>query len=475
MDVVEWSREPTGPLSVPVVGLSQPVGFLFPWSSRDLRRQLVRAGLNIAAYIEMLSRSVAINGANVSPLLLIGSPAPPGHESGTRFASIQAWDVGERGTRAHWLQVFDQRPSRTRRRDRSRPVNWLAGKRILLLGCGALGAPIAEHCVRAGAAMLLLVDNGSVNPGILIRQPYRGCDIGRRKAEAMADRLRDVADFAPAIFADSGDAIRVKADDLTNFDLVLDATASRAVAQRLERLRREVSAPPPMIAVMVGHDCEHAIATVALTASSGGGVDLLRRLSIRERDDRLTSLREDLYPSLPRTEPFLPEPGCSDPTFVGSAADLGGLAARLLNASVEFLSTASNEDTPTAAAVVLRASLGEATYSHYWPNDVVRRDVNTGYEIRIARAALASMRTEAVRAANWGGSPKRPEGCCWARSIRPATSCGSIRRWVRLLAVGLRRTGSGSKSASCRTGLPRSPGGPEDSALSWVRGTPIRG
>jgi len=71
-----------------------------------------------------------------------------------------------------WIPVVEARPEVTRRRDTGTSAAWLTGKRVLILGCGALGAPAAEICVRAGAAEATVADNGVVHPGILVRQPY---------------------------------------------------------------------------------------------------------------------------------------------------------------------------------------------------------------------------------------------------------------------------------------------------------------
>ena len=79
----------------------------------------------------------------------------------------------------HWLgtaevnraTVYETRPETTTRRDPPAPTRWLAGRRVLVLGAGALGAPVAESCVRGGAAEVTIVDSGRVHPGILVRQP----------------------------------------------------------------------------------------------------------------------------------------------------------------------------------------------------------------------------------------------------------------------------------------------------------------
>ncbi len=78
-----------------------------------------------------------------------------------------------------WVQVYDGRPESVLRRTPARPTDKLARAKILLLGCGGLGAPIAEHCVRSGAARLHIVDSGTVSPGVLSRQPYEDADIGK--------------------------------------------------------------------------------------------------------------------------------------------------------------------------------------------------------------------------------------------------------------------------------------------------------
>lgn len=88
-----------------------------------------------------------------------------------------------------WVRVYDGRLESVLRRAAERPTSKLAGAKILLLGCGGLGAPIAEHCVRSGAACVRILDSGFVSPGVLSRQPYEDADIGKPKAEALASPL----------------------------------------------------------------------------------------------------------------------------------------------------------------------------------------------------------------------------------------------------------------------------------------------
>ena len=89
-----------------------------------------------------------------------------------------------------WLYVDDVRHGVHTRRDSDRPVDAFQGRSIELWGCGALGSWIAEFLVRAGVAEITLRDPGRVTKGLLVRQNYTELDVGRPKAEALADRLR---------------------------------------------------------------------------------------------------------------------------------------------------------------------------------------------------------------------------------------------------------------------------------------------
>ncbi|MFI7284078.1 ThiF family adenylyltransferase [Micromonospora chersina] len=396
----------------PAVALPEPVGFAYPNSREELLTALAGQGLAQRDYRELREFTRDFNGGirngygPAPDLLLLGSPAPDRHAVPSRIAHVAAWalDVGEDLDEVGWLTVFDQRPRITTRRDTTRPAQWLVGKRVLVLGCGALGAPTAEFCVRAGAAETYVIDDAEVRPGVLVRQPYTFADIGRNKAMALAERLGAVnrdALVRPIPF----DAIGFLTGEppMPEVDLVIDATANRSVASALEWARWTADGrQPPLLSMMVGHDCERAAATLALPGASGAGVDILRRLGITaSADGDLYDLLDDFFPGHPRGVPFQPEPGCSDPTYVGSAADLAAFAGHLLNDGLAILTSAekaydtafprrwaSVARTPTAGAA------GAARQRLSWANDHVRLDPVLRYQMRVDPAALASMRRE---------------------------------------------------------------------------------
>lgn len=69
----------------------------------------------------------------------------------------------------------------------------LAGKRVLIAGVGGVGGAVAEAVARAGVGRITLLDHDEVNLTNLNRQLVAlHSTLGRRKAEAMAERLRDI-------------------------------------------------------------------------------------------------------------------------------------------------------------------------------------------------------------------------------------------------------------------------------------------
>jgi integrative and conjugative element protein (TIGR02256 family) len=158
------------------------------------------------------------------------------------------------------------------------------------------------------------------------------------------------------------------------------------------------------LSVMVSHDCSIGAATLALPGANGAGVDILRRLAVTaSEDDELADFLDAFHPDLPRTGRFLPEPGCSDPTYVGSAADLTAFAAWLLNDALTVLGMAPHETAPKRWATVVRSpSAGRprlASQRRHWPEPLLRADQQHGYQIRLDRTALADVRREVTRMA----------------------------------------------------------------------------
>ena len=234
----------------------------------------------------------------------------------------------------HWCPVREDRPEVTRRRDTGSPLRSFAGKTVTVWGCGALGAPIAEWLARAGARKLILYDNASVAPGILVRQPFTDAEIGRNKARVVAKHLTAIRPRDLEVEVRSRNVLRTaleREDWHDGADVVIDATASLAVATKLERVRRMHPQEAEIVSMIVGHTAHHALAAVVPPGYSGAGADVMRQVKLAcGRRRELRGFVAEFWPDPARTRIFQPEPGCSDPTFTGSGAEVAALAATML-------------------------------------------------------------------------------------------------------------------------------------------------
>jgi NTE family protein len=296
--------------------------------------------------------------------------------------------------RVDWCEVREARPEVTVRRDAATPMAAFAGLRVEVWGCGALGGWIAECLARAGVAQLVLRDQARVGPGVLVRQPYDDDDIGDPKAEQLARRLRRVAPEVEVVahranLLDDPLEIGLPCDA----DLVIDATASRAVASKLERAVARHRGPRPVLAtVMTCRAAERGLLLVSSADASGGPVDLVRKAQLAIVTDRSADHFRNAFWGRD-AEPFQPEPGCSEPTFRGSAADAMALAGSLLSLLGRDLHA------PTTAAAHLIAlpharldSRDRPAVHLSWDTDHVLVDEHEGYQVRISADADATIR-----------------------------------------------------------------------------------
>ncbi len=238
-----------------------------------------------------------------------------------------------------WCQILEDRPEIISRRDMGTSMTWFARKKVLIAGCGALGSWAAEIAARAGATEITLVDNNIVKPGVLARQNFMLDDIGTNKAKALARRICAIAPCC-SVHEQSQEAHRFltdKLDHLMTFDLILDCTASSVFQMKVERdwdlFRDRV---PPIVSIVIDGTASHCISVVISNGTFGGiwsGYLSLKKHLCTEGSH--ATLIQAFYADHSTHRPFLPEPGCSDPTFVGSTADVMALLATTLNLAVE--------------------------------------------------------------------------------------------------------------------------------------------
>jgi proteasome lid subunit RPN8/RPN11 len=149
--------------------------------------------------------------------------------------------------------------------------------------------------------------------------------------------------------------------------------------------------------MVFGHRADMALMTFAVDGATGITLDLDRRAKIAFANAANgRQMLDEFWPAAP--DPgrlFQPEPGCSDPTFVGSAADVFSLSSAMLNMLSRWLTA---EDRTRSRAYALRAPARfekrnfPAEFEFAWPADRIFDDAQQGYQIRLSPAAEKELR-----------------------------------------------------------------------------------
>ena len=428
----EWPEEP----SAAAVLLSKPLSHQFPSKIGELINELHKRGVSRNTLILLLRCALIRSEKDVPLLLVIGAPmrgvqgveVPKQHltawwidgetANALRLAMPKTSDSEElRNLRAdyeeayfkvleqqsiHWCPLLEDRPEIIVRRDIETAASWFRGKTVTIWGCGAIGAQIAEGVVRGGAARLLIYDSARVKPGVLIRQPYEDLEVGEFKAIALMERLQRVRPdlVVEAFVADVKRAVLDREDWSDGADVVFDATASRAVLAKLELTRKNHFQPVPIVSMVFGPRAQRAMLLVTGAGHTGGPLDLSRsaKLSLLLENQGKPFL-DDFFPKSP-PRPFQPEPGCSEPTFIGSYSDVASLSHLMLNAVPAILGTIHSAAAEARFYAPLNEGHGTATQLRFpVEGRLCSNDPTSGFEIRISRTAWLQMQDHIGRSA----------------------------------------------------------------------------
>ena len=394
--------------------------FEFPRSVRGLTDELERHGIDYVPLLQLLATTSLYTAFGMPMLVVLGTPMRRVDPGGPLLPHLEVWEISadaadelrklnaffhpisgleEMGQNAvekvvqwsikakvAWCDVREARAAVTRRRDEQAPTSWFRNKNVEIWGCGAIGTHVAESVARAGAKRIVLYDNGRVMPGVLVRQCFDDDDIGLTKVEALAKRLGRI-DPDIIIEPNYKNLIDVLDEKRSagEVDLLVDCTGSANLRCKLERELRNWKSPP-IAALGVSHKAEAALASLSMPSHSGGPLDLVRQLKLKAcRTPELEELLETFWPKQPRTERFQPEPGCSEPTFVGSDADISALTARMLNA----VTSALHEPAATGYGWLLHTN--GALHAFAFPPDTVIGTDKNSVEIRVSPAAIKEM------------------------------------------------------------------------------------
>ncbi len=101
----------------------------------------------------------------------------------------------------------------------------LKDARILMIGAGGLGSPVALYLAAAGVGTLGIVEFDTVDATNLQRQILHGTkDVGRRKLDSAGDRIRDVNPTVKVIGHDTRLDASNAVELIRGYDLVVDCT-----------------------------------------------------------------------------------------------------------------------------------------------------------------------------------------------------------------------------------------------------------
>ena len=418
IDIIGWRASSSRGLQNRVGAallLGEQLPFEFPETVADLLNSIENSGVEARQFVDLLTQAGQQCSGGTALLVVIGSPMRRLTAGGTVRIHLAAWRIsssllpilqsGGFGRHAHqlatvridWCPVMEARPEVTRRRDSGSRLGWFTGRTVELWGCGALGGWIAEFVARAKVKRLILRDHGLVTPGVLVRQPFRECDVGCVKSVALKNRIEaiDPEIDVKAFRKDVRSSVLGAGRWSEQADLIIDATADAAVLAKSEYVRRSGRAFPSLASVVVGRRADQGLLVLARPDHSGGTADVARavKLEAYEAPD-LRQLADEFWLSAPRGDHFQPEPGCSEPTFRGSAAEVAALAGVLLERLAAAVSRPKRESA-TATLVSLRSTLGSTATcferTMRFEPDVVVTEARHGYEVRVSPAVIEEM------------------------------------------------------------------------------------
>lgn len=238
-------------------------------------------------------------------------------------------------------------------------VQLLKDKRIVVVGAGAIGAPIAVELARNGVAVLHLIEHDVVEPGNSVRWPLGASAWGQRKLRALA-RFIEHEYPSTTVITDNvrlggGEEDDVLTRALADAHIVIDASASQGVTSLLASRRNAhlpligVFATPPLsggVVARYGNDAacpnclEHAWADGSIAEPAG-------------RWDKAL------------TQP----PGCAERTFTGASFDLQELSLQTVRLALRTL----QDPTPSSLVLTLNFDDDAGLRLPTWRRDPLRK------------------------------------------------------------------------------------------------------
>ncbi|WP_176341744.1 ThiF family adenylyltransferase [Xanthomonas hortorum] len=201
-------------------------------------------------------------------------------------------------------------------RGRNADIEALRGKRVTIVGCGALGGFLARALAQAGVGSLLLIDSDEMVSSNVGRHVLGMEAVGQDKSVALAKSLR--ANFPHAVGFDSWkgsiqNASTEQKMELAACDLLVAAGINLAGELALDRWRKELESPPPLVWTWIE---EFAV--------SGHAIALIDKACLAQSLDADGEFLMRLTSSWPAGQGHALETGCGVAYQPYSAADMMG-------------------------------------------------------------------------------------------------------------------------------------------------------
>lgn len=144
-------------------------------------------------------------------------------------------------TKEEWTEALVSRHGKSRQEK-------FARGRIAICGLGGLGSRVAELLTRAGVGYLRLVDFDRLEPTNLNRQFYFADQLGRYKADALAENLKRISPYTKLeIHKEKGTEENLPAL-LRGVDVIVETFDAPAAKALLVNGARETSPSVPLVA-----------------------------------------------------------------------------------------------------------------------------------------------------------------------------------------------------------------------------------
>lgn len=135
----------------------------------------------------------------------------------------------------------------------------MAKKNILILGCGAVGSKLIYHFVRSGICNLTICDNDFMAPHNICRHALSHHQFFTKKVKLIEIELRSMYPrvYLPIKTIDDDVLDWLPNQDLSQYDLIIDATASASVMRCIDSIRDNITVPIVVFALSEGGKIGH--------------------------------------------------------------------------------------------------------------------------------------------------------------------------------------------------------------------------